>query len=397
MAKRLKSRDSLAYDVGFVVLLGALTMLPPLSIDVSLPGLPVIARALGASSAAMQQSLSVFVFAFGAGQLVLGPLSDRYGRRPVLIAGLAVFTLAGLACTFASNAGMLLAARFVQGLGACAGTMSARAIVRDVAPTRDRATALQAYVSAVTTIAPIVAPLLGTLILAWLGWRALYGTLVVAGAAMIVAVLVRLPETAPGVARGVRAAYSRVLRLPRTVPLVALVGFGFGAYFTLIAGSAFALVAQMHVATGPYAVAFALNACALLAGAFTTARLARLAGAERVFAAGVALLVVAAALACVLDVFAPSPAGFVATFAFFAFAYGIANPSAYAAGLADAGADAGVASGLLGASQMMGGAVASAIASALPLPPSAGIGITVCVLSLASALAYVLSRRRVTM
>lgn len=386
-------RAALAGDAAFIVLLGALTTLPPLSTDVSLPGLPVIARALSASSAAMQQSLAIFVFAFGAGQLVVGPLSDRYGRRPVLLVGLAVFTLAGLACTFVNAAGPLLVARFVQGFGACAGTLSARAIVQDIAPDRERAASLQAYVSAVTSIAPIVAPLLGAAILVALGWRSLYGVLVVAGLLLIAAVAVRLPETGGRSAERGLAAYARVLRRPRTVPLGLVVAFGFGAYFALITGSPFALVAQMHVASGPYAVAFALNACALLAGAFTTGRVVKRIGAERLFACGMALLLLASAVACALDVLAPSPAAFVAAFMLFAFAIGIANPSAYAAGLAGAGADAGTTSAVLGALQMIGGAVGSAVAAALPLAPSAGIGVTVLAASLLSAGAYVLSRR----
>jgi DHA1 family bicyclomycin/chloramphenicol resistance-like MFS transporter len=387
------ARRPLANDVTFVVLLGALTTLPPLSIDVALPGLPVIARALHASSAAMQQSLAVFVLAFGAGQLIVGPLSDRYGRRPVLLAGLVVFTLAGVACTFANGAPMLLLARFVQGFGACAGTLSARAIVQDIAPDRERAASLQAFVSAVTSVAPIVAPLLGAAILVTLGWRSLYGVLAVAGALLIAAVLVRLPETAPGSAENGFTAYARVLRRPRTVPLALVVGFGFGAYFTLISGSPFALVAQMHVASGPYAVAFALNACALLAGAFATGRLVKRIGAERLFAFGIVLLLIAGAVACAVDVFVPTPAGFVAAFMLFAFAFGIANPSAYAAGLAGAGADAGTTSAILGSVQMIGGAACSALAAALPFAPSAGVGIVVFGASLASACAYALSRR----
>ncbi|MBV8298639.1 MAG: multidrug effflux MFS transporter [Candidatus Eremiobacteraeota bacterium] len=384
----------LAGDAAFIVLLGALTTLPPLSVDVSLPGLPVIGRALGASGTTMQHSLAVFVFAFGAGQLIVGALSDRYGRRPVLLAGLALFTLAGVACTFAPSGAALVVARFVQGLGACAGTTSARAIVQDVAPNRERATTLQAYVSAVTAVAPIVAPLLGAAILAVAGWRWLYGVLVVAGIALSAAVALRLPETAPGSRGSRRAAYARVLRLPRTIPLALFVGCAFGGYFTLISGSPFALVTQMHLASTPYAVAFAINACALLAGSFTAGRLVRRVAAERLFASGVVLLVAASALACALDAFHPTPAGFVATFALFAFAFGIANPNAYAAALHDAGPDAGTLAGILGAAQMLGGAVVSAIAAALPVAPGAGIGAVVLCASLAAAAAYASSRRR---
>ena len=175
---------------------------------------------------------------------------------------------------------------------------------------------------------PVIAPLLGAVILVTLGWRWLYGGLVVAGVVLVVAVTAGLPETAPGMKGRRRDAYARVLRLPRTIPLAVFVACSFGAYFTLISGSPFELVAQMHVASGPYAVAFAINACALLAGSFAAGRLVRRAGTERLFAAGVAL------------------AG-----------------------------------------------VASALAAAIPLAPSAGIGITVVAAALLAALAYVWSRR----
>ncbi len=389
-------RAGLAVDgVAFVVLLGALTTLPPLSIDVSLPGLPTIASALHAPAGALQATLSVFIFAFGAGQLVMGPLSDRYGRRPVLLAGLALFTLAGLACTAAADVRLLIAARFVQGLGACAGTVIARAIVQDVATDRARAASLQSYVSGVTSVAPIVAPLLGAAVLAALGWRPLYGVLVVAGLALIAAVQLWLPETSPRAARDLGAAYARVLRLPRTIPLALFVGCLFGAYFALISGSPFALVAQMHVPSGLYAVAFALNACALLAGSFGGGRLARTVGPERLFAAGVGLAVLAGLATLALDALAPTPAGFVATFALLAFAFGIAMPGAYAAALAEAGGDAGLTSGILGAAQMIGGGLGSAAAGLLPYAPATSIGLVACIGTLGAAAAYVGSRRGV--
>jgi DHA1 family bicyclomycin/chloramphenicol resistance-like MFS transporter len=389
-----RTRPALADDLAFLILVGALTTLPPLSTDIMLPGLPVIGHALGATSATMQHSLSVFIFAFGLGQLILGPLSDRYGRRPVLIAGLSVYVLAGLGCTFATNGTALVIGRLVQGFGACAGTMSAFAIVQDVSPNRDRAASLQAFVSSVTSVAPIVAPLLGAAILVALNWRWLYGALALAGIALIAAVVLRLPETAPGTTGRGLSAYARVLRLPRTVPLALFVACSFGAYFALITGSPFALVTQMHVSGGLYAVCFALNACALMAGAFTTGRLAPRIGAERLFAYGVVLLVIAGAAACAFDVFAPSPVAFVATFMLFAFSAGIVMPSAFAAGLAGAGADTGTTSAVLGASQMLGGGAGSALAAAIPFVPSAGIGVTVLGAAILAAIAYLASTVR---
>lgn len=378
--------------VAFVVLLAALTALPPLSIDVSLPGFPVIAHALHASRGAMQSTLSVFMLAFAGGQLLLGPLSDRYGRRPVLLAGLAIYTLAGIACTLAATAPWLLVARFVQGFGACSGTVIARAIVRDVSAERDRAASLQAAVSAVQIVAPIAAPLLGAALLAVLGWRSLYGALVLAGVALVLAVWLGLRETATRNRDRVLVAYVRALRRRQTVPL-AFVAFGaFFAYFAMISGSPFALVTQMHVSSALFSVAFAFNACALLAGALLVARLAPRVGAERLFALGVAGISVAGVLALLCGAFVPTPLVFTAMFAAVGFCEGIVIPSAYGAGLAGAGSDAGLTSGVLGASQFFGGALGSALAGALPLAPSASLGIVACAGTFVCGGAYLLAR-----
>ncbi len=371
-------------------------MLPPLSIDVSLPGLPLIAGALRASGSAMQASLSLFILAFGVGQLVVGPLSDRYGRRPVLLFGLALFTLAGVACTFATTVPVLLFARFAQGLGACAGTVVGRAVIQDVSRERTHAAALQAYVTTLNSLAPMLAPLLGVAILTVAGWRWLYGILIAIGVALFATVLRRLPETAPRGSGDVRSAYRRAFALPRTVPLAVFSACAFGAYFALISGSPFVLVTQMHLPRGLYAVAFGLNALAALCGSLGTGRLAARIGAERVFAFGVLLLACGGAAALVVDVFIPGPVAFVATFATVAFAFGIAAPSAFAAALADAGPDAGLTAGVLGAAQMLGGAAGSAAAGAIPLPPAAAVGTMAALLAGAAAAAYGWCRVRVS-
>ncbi len=378
----------------FVALIGSLTTLPPLATDVALPGLPMIARALGTSDGVMQWSLSAFILAFGFGQLVFGPLSDRYGRRPLLFVGLGVFTVVGVACTFATNGPLLVALRFVQGFGACAGTVCARAIVQDVARgDRPRAAAMQGYLSAINSLAPIVAPLLGAAILLALSWRWLYGVLPLIGIALLALVALRLPETSPRTARDVFAAYARVVRLPRTMPLAGVTLGSFGAYFTLIASSPFVLVSQLHLASGAFAGCFALVASSLLVGATLTGRLAHRIGSERLFACGIAGMTVAGAAVYVVDAWAPSAAGFTATMMFFAFCFGIVVPSAFAAALHDAGASAGLAAGILGAAQMAGGAVESAIAPAIHGAPSTGAGLVVGVSTLGTTLAYLRSRR----
>lgn len=357
----------------FLALLGALTMLPPLATDVALPGLPTIAHALRASNAMMQWSLSVFVLAFGAGQLILGPLSDRHGRRPLLLIGLALFTIAGLGCTFSTNAETLIALRFVQGFGACAGTVCARAIVQDVArEDRGQAASTQGYLAAIGSLAPVVAPLLGAAILATLNWRWLYGILPIIGIALLILVATRIPETSPCVAQEFIAAYRHVLHLRSTLPMAGVTFGSFGAYFALIAGSPFVLVSQLHISSTLFAVAFALNASAALLGATVTGRLAKRLPAERIFVFGIAIMALAGCGVIVVDAILPlSPIGFTATMMLFAFAFGIVTPSAFTAALLDAGVSAGLVAGVLGAAQMCGGAFISALASALPMPSSA--------------------------
>jgi DHA1 family bicyclomycin/chloramphenicol resistance-like MFS transporter len=379
---------------GVVVLLGLLTMISAFSVDESLPGLPRVAEALHASSGLVEATLAAFVAPFGAGQLVVGPLSDRYGRRPVLLAGLCVFSLAGLACTLAPTIGALLAARVVQGLGASAGVVTARAIVRDITADRARAATLQGYLSAIGALGPILGPFVGAGLIAVFSWRALYGVLAALGVALLVASAFGLPETATGKPGSVREAYARVLRRRRVPALAAVVAATYGGYFSLITGSPFVLIGEMHVPTAFYAAAFAINACALLAGSFTTARLARRVGAERLFATGVALVFALGLVALVLDALFPYPAVFVAIFAFVGFAYGLVVPSAYAAALAEAHGDAGLVSGLLGAAQWVVGGAYSALAAALPLPAGAAVGVAVAIAMMVAALAYVVSRRR---
>jgi DHA1 family bicyclomycin/chloramphenicol resistance-like MFS transporter len=295
--KAIEARTSGAW---FLVMLGSLTMLPPLSIDISLPGLPLIARTLGSPPALLQWTLSAFILAFGAGQLILGPLSDRYGRRPVLLWGLGLYALAGISCTLVNDARLLVALRLLQGFGACAGTVCARAVAQDLSTDRAGATFRQAILTSVNSFAPVIAPLLGAVILATLGWRALYGVLAVVGVVLVALVAVLLPETSPRIAHPVWGAYRRVLQLPRTLGLMLLVGGSFFGFFSLISGSPFALIAQLHLTSTQFAIAFAINSLSFIVAAALSARLVRTLDPEILFGSGVAFTLVATILAFVV-------------------------------------------------------------------------------------------------
>jgi DHA1 family bicyclomycin/chloramphenicol resistance-like MFS transporter len=388
----VKTSEPRVTGLWFLVMLGTLTMLPPLSIDVSLPGLPAIAAALHASPGQLQATLSAFVLAFGIGQLILGPLSDRYGRRPVLLGGMLLFTLSGIGCAVTSDPALLIAFRLLQGFGACAGTVCARAVAQDISTDRASATFRQAVLSAVNGIAPVIAPLLGALILATLGWRPLYGVLAVVGVGLVVMVAFFLPETSPRIPSPFTAAYMRVLRLPRTPGLALLIGGSFCGYFALISGSPFALINELHVTSTQFAIAFAINASAWLIAPVITSRMRGRIDSERIMASGTVLLVTSGIAAFIVDSYAPSVAGFVITWTAYALGMAFVFPTAFAAVLYDARADAGLAAGLLGAAQMLFGAAGSAIAGVLPGPATSGLGILALAGGIAGAIGYALSR-----
>jgi DHA1 family bicyclomycin/chloramphenicol resistance-like MFS transporter len=376
----------------FLVMLGSLTMLPPLSIDSSLPALPLIAHVLGSPPALLQWTLSAFILAFGLGQLILGPLSDRIGRRPVLLWGLGLYAASGIGCTLVADARLLVALRLLQGFGACAGTVCARAIAQDLSADRASATFRQAILTSVNSFAPVIAPLLGAAILATLGWRQIYGVLAVIGVVLVALVALLLPETSPRIAHPVWAAYRRVLKLPRTLGLMLLVGGSFFGFFSLISGSPFALIAQLHLTSTQFAIAFAINSLSFIVAAALSARLVRTLDPEILFGSGVAFTLVATILAFAIDTYFPSVVGFIATWSLYAFGVAFTTPGAFGALLSTARSDAGLAAGLIGATNMLGGALGGTLSGARAGLPTTTLGLFALIGGISATAGYLLSK-----
>ena len=384
---------------GFVVLLSAITALAPLGIDTSLPALPIMARALRTSDETIQATLGAFMLAFAFGQLVVGPLSDRFGRRPVVVTGMAIFALAGALCTVASDGRLLVAARFVQGFGACAGAVVGRAIIRDIYTERTRAAQMQAYAAAISGIVPMLAPLLGAALLP-LGWRAIYAALFGAGMLLLAVTAVWLPESLTVRAASARigpvfANYRRFLALPRSAALCVLVACSFAGLFAFISGSPFVLVRELGLSNTDYGIAFAVSSGSILAGSYSAAVLAHRIGSERMLAGAAIVAALAGSAVAARSVFAPqAPAAwqFVALMAGYAFTFGVIVPNAFAAALERAGAMAGLGAGMLGASQMLGGSLGSMVNGILPFKPHVGVGLSVGIAGLGVAAAYAWSR-----
>ncbi len=220
------------------VLVG-LTALMPLGMHIVLPAIPTVARSFDASVATIQWSVSLYMIAVAAAQLIYGPLSDRYGRRPPLLVGLGIFIIGSILCAVAPTAPLLFAGRLVQGAGACVGMVLGRAMVRDIYQS-DRAVVVLAYISMALMSVPGIAPIVGGLILSWLDWRALFVICVIAGILLFVVAL-RLAEThhnrvpLPSVIAVLRD-FAHLLRLREfVVPafVMALPNCGFWAFISI--------------------------------------------------------------------------------------------------------------------------------------------------------------------
>jgi MFS transporter, DHA1 family, multidrug resistance protein len=358
-------------SVGFTLLLGALAAIPPLSIDMGLPAFPALERELGASSAGAGLTLSLFLAGFACAQLLLGPLADRFGRRPVLLAGLSLYAVAGLLCAAAPSIGALIGLRLVQGGCAASGTVMAFAIVRDVFSGPAARTRLS-YVTMVLGVAPIIAPTLGSWVLWLVGWRGIYGFLGLAGAALATAVALGLSETRrpAAVHSGARAGFARMLGHRRAMAYAATNALNFGALFAFVSGSPMVLMDTLGVSAGTYGLLFALTSGGIMAGALTNGRLsARRASMRLPFRAALLVsLAAASVLAVAMGLGARSLAVLMPLLVLHMVCRGIVGPNATHGALEPMGANAGVAAAVMGCLQMATGSLCSgAVALLLPV------------------------------
>lgn len=266
--------------VQLALMLGALAAFGPLSIDTYLPAFPQIAAALGTDPARMQATLAAYFAGLAIGQTFYGPAADRFGRRGPLLTGLVIYALASAACAVASSVEALIALRFFQALGGCAGMVISRAIVRDVAEERE-AVRLMSQLMLVMGVAPILAPLLGGTLLSAFGWHAIFWALGLYALIMLVVVLRLLPETLPIERRrrdsliGILGVYLMLLRDRRFMGPALAGSLTLGGMFAYIAASPFVLMDLAGFSPGHYALIFGSNAAGLILMSQVTARLVR--------------------------------------------------------------------------------------------------------------------------
>lgn len=270
----------------FVAMIAALMALNALAIDVMLPALDDIAAELGASGNDQQLVIYAYILGFGVPQLAYGPLSDRYGRRPVLFVALVGYTITGLLCSFATGFGMLLAMRFAQGVFASGCRVVAVGIVRDAFMGRGMAR-IMSLVMTIFMIVPILAPSIGQLVLFVAPWEWTFGILALAGAGMLAWTYFRLKETRPPERRtplNIRSVvndYSEVIRTPVTFGYVAASGVIFGALFAFI-GTAEQIYTEVFRTGETFVLWFAGVALMLSAANFTNSRLVERFGMRRI-------------------------------------------------------------------------------------------------------------------
>lgn len=363
------------------LVLGLLSAVGPLGIDLYLPALPLIGHELQASIGAVQASLMIFFIALGVGQLVYGPVSDMLGRKPPLYFGLVLFAVGSVGCAFAPNVEFLLFMRFFQGLGACACTVIPRAVVRDLY-TGHEALRMMSMLMLVFSVAPILAPLLGSFLIDALGWRSSFWGMLGASLLGLVLMATQLRETRPAEVRAaerearnapgtrrptgdwsmVLGSYRTLLSDRHFLGLVFIGAFGIAAFFTYLANSSFVLINHYGLTTRQFSIAFASNAAAFIGMSQLTSRLSRRFGLKpmvRVAAHGHAAVMLTLLLLFALGVEA-LPVMLVLLFIGFGF-LGLIVPTSAILALESHGPIAGTASALLGTLQFGTGAFMIAV------------------------------------
>jgi MFS transporter, DHA1 family, multidrug resistance protein len=354
---------------GLTLLLAMLTALGPLSMDMYLPSLPDIAHVLVAPTARTQLTVSSYLIGFAVGQVIYGPLSDRHGRRPVLLAAVALYLASTLACAAAQSVDLLIAARFLQGFGGSGAIVLARAVVRDLY-SGVRAARELSLMGSISAFAPIVAPMIGGVLQTAFGWRASFVCMSI-GAIIAVLVAARLlPETLrqrsgePVSLFSMVRGYGSVLRHRGFLIYLGIITISYAGLFAWISGASVVLQGVYGLSAVTFGFTFALGAAGYMVGATIAARLVVRLGLDRTIGVGVIVLA-AGGLALAAVVAAGIPGiWLVAAMALYLAGLGLAMPQAMAGALTPFPDRAGTAASLMGLVQQAVAAVVAAVIGA---------------------------------
>lgn len=364
----------------------AISTLQPFALNVLAPATPGMARSLQTDYATVQLTLTLYLVAVAVTQLVVGPVSDRVGRRPCVIAGCVLFVLGSLLGAVASDIGTLLLSRVIQAVGGGTCFALARAIIRDTA-SKDEAASLIGYVTMAMVVSPMVAPLVGGFLDARFGWRSIFVATLVLALGVTIAGVLLLRETAP------KTGDSTLSGILRTVPALAAdrafigytlaLSFIISAFFSFVAGAPYVVVEFMGRNPDVYGFYFAINAGGYMVGNFLSGRYGQRIGSERLARSGVMISLFSVTLELIWVALLPwNPASLFLPLTLNAIGNGIMIPGGTASALSVRPDLAGTASGLLGAAQLGFAALSSTIVGFLvPIwPPFLIVAMMICVL-----------------
>lgn len=372
-----------------------LVAIGPLSTDLYLPSLPTLVTVFGAGVSDVQLTLSVFLLGFAVSQLIYGPLSDRFGRKPVMLSGLVIFVIASAACALATSIETLIALRLLQAVGACSAGVVSRAMVRDLFD-RQQAARMLAYSGALMGLAPAIAPLIGGYLLVWIGWEANFFVVALWGAVLIAVVSLSLAESNntpdPYALMPTRLLGNvRLLFASPTYLGYALTNSAvFSGLFAFISGSSFVLMDVLGAGPVEFGYYFALGVFGYMLGTGVSGRLAgridvdRLIRMAAIFAALSGCTMAALALAGAQSIWAV-----VVPMVGYMLAFGTIMPQSTSSALGPFPATAGLASAVLGFLQMTIGSLVGAAVGILHDGTSLPLALTIAGTGLATLLAHV--------
>jgi DHA1 family bicyclomycin/chloramphenicol resistance-like MFS transporter len=351
-----------------ILVLALVTAIAPAALHMLVPALPLLAVVFDAAPGAVQLVLTLFLAGIAAGQLVYGPVSDRFGRRPVLIAGLVLFLAGTVLCGLAWSLPALIIGRTLQALGGCAGMVLGRAIVRDVYD-RERSASALATIMMVMSLAPSLSPAIGAYLAEWGGWRADFVLLGIVGAAILSLTVSKLEEThapAPVNVVGMIGSFILLLRSPAFLSVAFATAFTSASWFTFLAAAPYMLAELLHQPPSTYGLIILLPMAGYILGNAGVVRLSALVGSTRLFVLGLAVSVASGimlAFWCLGDL---TPWALFVPMAISSVGNGMSQPPGVAAGLSVYPRISGAASGLLGFMQMTVAALGILLLGLLP-------------------------------
>ncbi|TCL74512.1 DHA1 family bicyclomycin/chloramphenicol resistance-like MFS transporter [Rhizobium sp. BK251] len=367
------------------LILGLLSAIGPFAIDMYLPALPSIGQDLSAENSLVQLSLLFFFIPFAVFQLFYGPLSDMWGRKLPLYLGIGLFAVASVGCALAQNIETLIAFRFLQGIGGAAGMVIPRAIVRDM-HTGVQAARLMSLLMLVFSISPILAPLTGSGVIAFYGWRGVFWAVMIAALIGLILLATQLHETRPKEDRsesGLRsamAAYRLLLGDRNFLTLTFIGGLGISSFLVYLANSPFVLIDHYGLTPTEYSFAFSINAVSFFAVSQATGWLGERFGLVRVMRTAVTFFALTMAVMVIVMSLGFSQLPVMAAFLFVGYGFlGLVIPTTGVLALEDHGEIAGTASALMGTLQFVTAAIAMLVAGIFfdgtAVPMAAGVAL----------------------